>query len=226
MSSEPVVEMRAVSRTFQTGSEQVNVLDALDLSLARGERLAVMGASGSGKTTLLHLIAGMDRPSSGRIRLAGKDLTKLGEPALTRWRARHIGLIFQDFNLIDSLSVADNMTLPLWLNGLPEDRARVDTLARTLGIDKLLERLPASLSGGEKQRVAIARALIHDPDLILADEPTGSLDQASAERVLELFDSVLASRGATLLLVTHNREAAELCNRRLVLTKGRLQAVE
>ncbi|MCH8479690.1 MAG: ABC transporter ATP-binding protein, partial [Wenzhouxiangella sp.] len=225
MSSEPVVEMRAVSRHFQTGSEQVSVLDALDLSLARGERLAVMGASGSGKTTLLHLIAGMDRPSSGRIRLAGADLTELGEPALTRWRARHIGLVFQDFNLIDSLSVADNMTLPLWLNGLPEDRARVDTLAETLGIAKLLERLPASLSGGEKQRVAIARALIHNPDLILADEPTGSLDQASAERVLELFDGVLESRGATLLLVTHNRDAAELCDRRLVLNKGRLQAV-
>ncbi|MCC5864715.1 MAG: ABC transporter ATP-binding protein [Wenzhouxiangella sp.] len=226
MSSEPVVEMRAVSRHFQTGSEQVSVLDALDLSLARGERLAVMGASGSGKTTLLHLIAGMDRPSSGRIRLAGADLTELGEPALTRWRARHIGLVFQDFNLIDSLSVADNMTLPLWLNGLPEDRARVDTLAETLGIAKLLERLPASLSGGEKQRVAIARALIHNPDLILADEPTGSLDQASAERVLELFDGVLESRGATLLLVTHNRDAAELCDRRLVLNKGRLQAVK
>ncbi len=180
-----------------------------------------MGASGSGKTTLLHLVAGMDRPEAGRIVLAGTDLADLAEPALTHWRARRTGLVFQDFNLLDSLTVRENIELPLWLNRLGEDRARIDELAAALGIGGLMERLPDSLSGGEKQRVAIARALVHRPDLLLADEPTGSLDQATTTEVLALFDRITRELDCTLLMVTHNDQAAALCDRVLRLENGR-----
>ncbi len=223
-SSERVLALDDVSRRFRTGSETVGVLEGLTLSLERGQRLAIMGASGSGKTTLLHLAAGMDRPDSGRVELAGQDLASLPEPDITHLRARHVGLVFQDFNLIDSLSVRENIELPLWLNGLAIDRDRLDALVGLLGIERLMARLPESLSGGEKQRVAIARALIHQPDLLLADEPTGSLDQSTAETVLELFDRVARETGATLLMVTHNNEAARLCERTLHLRHGVLHA--
>lgn len=221
--SDRVLVLHKVCRKFRTGSETVGVLDGLTLTLERGQRLAIMGASGSGKTTLLHLAAGMDRPDSGRIELAGRDLASLPEPDITRLRARHVGLVFQDFNLLDSLSVRENIELPLWLNGLESESGRQHALVDRLGIEGLMHRLPESLSGGEKQRVAIARALIHQPDLLLADEPTGSLDQSTAETVLELFDQVARETGATLLMVTHNRHAAELCERTLYLRHGELQ---
>ncbi|TVQ42076.1 MAG: ABC transporter ATP-binding protein [Wenzhouxiangella sp.] len=226
MASDHVLELIDVSRRFRVGAETITILDRLQFVLSKNERVAIMGASGCGKTTLLHLVAGMDSPSSGQIRLADVDLGKLGEPALTRLRARHIGLIFQDFNLIDSLTVAENITLPLWLNRLPEAPGLLGELTETLAISPLLDRLPAALSGGEKQRVAIARALIHEPELILADEPTGSLDEATAGRVLDLFDQVIRQRNSTLLLVTHNREAAALCDKRMVLRNGALQPAE
>ncbi len=215
-----------MGRHFTVGAETISILDGLDLSLERAERVAIMGASGCGKTTLLHLIAGMDQPSQGSIHLAGTDLGQLAEPALTRMRARRIGLIFQDFNLIDSLTVAENITLPLWLNRLPQPTEFLNELSDTLAIQPLLDRMPTTLSGGEKQRVAIARALIHRPCLILADEPTGSLDEATATRVMDLFDQAIKRSEATLLMVTHNREAARLCERRLMLRNGSLQPAE
>lgn len=215
-----------MGRHFTVGAETISILDSLDLSLERAERVAIMGASGCGKTTLLHLIAGMDQPSQGSIHLAGTDLGQLAEPALTRMRARRIGLIFQDFNLIDSLTVAENITLPLWLNRLPQPTEFLNELTDTLAIQPLLDRMPTTLSGGEKQRVAIARALIHRPCLILADEPTGSLDEATATRVMDLFDQAIKRSEATLLMVTHNREAAGLCERRLMLRNGSLQPAE
>ncbi len=215
-----------MGRHFSVGAETISILDGLDLSLERAERVAIMGASGCGKTTLLHLIAGMDQPSQGSIHLAGTDLGQLAEPALTRMRARRIGLIFQDFNLIDSLTVAENITLPLWLNRLPQPTEFLNELSDTLAIQPLLDRMPTTLSGGEKQRVAIARALIHRPCLILADEPTGSLDEATATRVMDLFDQAIKRSEATLLMVTHNREAAGLCERRLMLRNGSLQPAE
>lgn len=218
------LSLRAVTRRFSAGSRVVSVLEDLDLELADGERVAVMGASGSGKSTLLNLAAGMDRPDAGRVTLAGRELAAIAEPALTRFRARHVGLVFQDFNLIDSMNVGENIELPLWLNGLDPDREEVGKLAATLDIAGLLERMPGQLSGGEKQRVAIARALVHRPGLVLADEPTGSLDEATAGRVLGLFDRVTAERGCAMVLVTHNPEAAAVCDRQLRLHGGRLQA--
>lgn len=219
----PALILEGVSRGFRAGDRKVQVLAGLDLEVAAGERVAVMGASGSGKSTLLNLAAGMDRPDAGHMRLMGEALDGITEPALTRFRARHVGLVFQDFNLIDSMSVRENIALPLWLNGFDEDDPQAGELARTLGIGDLLDRLPDQLSGGEKQRVAIARALVHGPGLLLADEPTGSLDEASAERVLALFDRVTAERGCALVLVTHNPQAAEICDRRLQLRGGSLQ---
>lgn len=223
MSSETILEATNLGRRFRVGQETIAVLTGLELSVARRQRVAIMGSSGCGKTTLLHLAAGMDTPSSGTVCLLGTDLSQLAEPALTRLRARRIGLIFQDFNLIDSLTALENIRLPLWLNRQPEASEHFATLVETLAISALLDRMPGALSGGEKQRVAIARALIHQPDLILADEPTGSLDETTAERVLALFDQVISNSQSALLMVTHNRDAARLCERRLVLRNGALQ---
>lgn len=221
-SSPPALVLEGISRRFSDGERVVTVLEGLDLQVRRGERVAVMGASGSGKSTLLNLAAGMDRPDDGRVFLLDEPLDAIAEPGLTRFRARHVGLVFQDFNLIDSLSVRENIALPLWLNGLDNKETRLDELSETLGITELHDRLPDQLSGGEKQRVAIARALVHRPEVLLADEPTGSLDEASAERVLALFDQVTAENGCALVLVTHNPQAAAICDRQLQLRGGHL----
>jgi putative ABC transport system ATP-binding protein len=218
--AEPVLRLRALSRRY--GQQGALILNHLDLSVERGQRVAIMGASGSGKSTLLHLAAGMDQPDHGQVEVLGQVLSALPEPARTHFRARHIGLIFQDFNLIDSLTVTENIALPLWLNKQAIDAARIGAMADTLGIGPLLQRLPETLSGGEKQRVAIARALIHEPALLLADEPTGSLDPTTAERVMDWFDGITHERGCTLLMVTHNAAAAALCDRTLHLQKGQL----
>ncbi|MFU8833368.1 MAG: ABC transporter ATP-binding protein [Wenzhouxiangella sp.] len=223
MGTDRVLSLHQVRRVFHTGSETIGVLDDLSLSLDHGQRVAVMGASGSGKTTLLHLAAGMDRPDAGRVELAGRNLAEVPEPALTRLRARHVGLVFQDFNLLDSLTVRENIELPLWLNHRSTSSSQLEALTQTLGISHLMPRLPETLSGGERQRVAIARALVHEPALLLADEPTGSLDQATADGVLQLFDQVTRQTGCTLLMVTHNPQAAELCEQVLYLRHGQLK---
>jgi len=223
MGPDSLLRLDQVSRHFQSGREIVRVLDDVDLSLDAGQRLAIMGASGSGKSTLLHLAAGMDRPDSGRVALDGQDLGQLQEPQVTRFRARRIGLIFQDFNLVESLTVYDNVALVPWLIGRKVERAAIQGLADTLGILPLLDRFPTELSGGEKQRAAIARALIHKPALILADEPTGSLDPDSADAVLDLFDQSVRDLDCAVLMVTHNRDAADRMDRSLRLDRGRLE---
>ncbi|MFW5926990.1 MAG: ABC transporter ATP-binding protein [Wenzhouxiangella sp.] len=222
MPAEPVLELTGLSRRFRSGSQTVAVLERLDLVVAPGERVAIMGASGSGKSTLLHLAAGMDVPDAGRVRLHGRELSSLREPERTQFRGANTGLVFQDFNLIDSLDVGENIDLPLWLNGIDRNRSEVAALTRELGIADKLRRLPDELSGGEKQRVAIARALVHQPSLLLADEPTGSLDQDTAGVVLQLFDQVARRRRCALVLATHNPDAAGICDRTLWLRHGRL----
>jgi len=214
--------MRGVERTYHAAAEDVHVLAGIDLELAAGDTLAVMGASGSGKSTLLHLAAGMDLPDAGSIELLGQSINHLPEPERTQFRARNIGLVFQDYNLIDSMSAAENIELVAWLTGQPIGREEIERVAAELGIAELLDRRPDQLSGGQQQRVAIARALIHGPALVLADEPTGSLDQASAERVLEVLSESVSTRGCTLVLVTHNDAAAAICSRRVWLEQGRL----
>lgn len=224
MEPDTAIAMHGVRRGFRSGSEAVHVLDGLELEVAAGERVAVMGSSGSGKSTLLHLAAGMDTADAGEIRVCGKELSVTPEPERSRFRAAAIGLVFQDFNLIDSLSVYENIELPLWLNRTHPADSPLAALTAELGIDHLAGRLPDQLSGGEKQRVAIARALVHQPSLLLADEPTGSLDQTTATDVLDLFERVTRARGCALVLVTHNPEAAAICDQVLHLRHGRLSA--
>src|SRR6056297_2402149 len=220
----PVLRACAVSRTYHDGSQDICVLDSVDLEVSAGEKLAITGESGSGKSTLLHLAAGMDLPDAGTIELLGEHVNRLAEPERTRFRARHIGLVFQDYNLIESLSAGENIELVGWLTGKPARVEDIRRLAGELGIEALLDRRPDQLSGGQQQRVAIARALIHEPSLVLADEPTGSLDQASAEQVMQVLSESVDARGCALVLVTHSETAAARCDRRVRLRAGKLEA--
>lgn len=221
---QPVLRARDVTRTYHDGSQDVRVLDAIDLDIWAGEKLAITGESGSGKSTFLHLAAGMDLPDAGTIELLGEHVNRLAEPERTRFRARHIGLVFQDYNLIESLSAGENIELVGWLTGKPARIEDIRRLAGELGIAELLDRRPDQLSGGQQQRVAIARALIHEPSLVLADEPTGSLDQASAEQVMQVLSESVDARGCALILVTHSETAAARCDRRVRLRAGKLEA--
>jgi len=219
----PVLKLAGVSRSYHDGSEDVRVLDRADLEVRPGEKIAITGASGSGKSTLLHLAAGMDLPDAGTVELLGRSIDRMPEPGRTRHRAAHVGLVFQDYNLIDALSAAENIELVGWLTDRPAAPGAIRRLADELGIGALLARRPDRLSGGQQQRVAIARALIHEPALVLADEPTGSLDPASAGQVMDVFASAVSARGCALVLVTHSDAVAALCDRRLRVTAGRLQ---
>jgi len=212
-----------VNKSFSTSEGDVVVLNDASLSLDRGQTLALTGESGSGKSTFLHLIAGLDRPSSGKISLNGRDLSQAKDRDLARMRREEIGLIFQQFNLIPSLTLAQNLAFQARLAG-KQDEAWLDHLADTLGLSDLLGRYPEQLSGGQQQRVAIGRALAAKPGLILADEPTGNLDEENAQRVMELLLALVADSGAALLLVTHSTDLAKRLSRRLHLSHGRLAA--
>jgi putative ABC transport system ATP-binding protein len=199
----------------------VRVLDGVSLTLDRGQTLALTGESGSGKSTLMHLAAGLDTPDSGAIRLDGTDITTLDDAGLARLRRERIGLVFQQFNLIPSLTVAQNIAFQARLSGR-HDAERDDALARRLGLSEFGARYPEQLSGGQQQRVAIARALAHRPALILADEPTGNLDEATGDAVLDLLIDLVGETGAALLMVTHSGRLAARLDRRLHLSRGRL----
>src|SRR6056297_422222 len=219
---QPILRARGVTRTYHDGSQDICVLDSVDLDISAGEKLAITGESGSGKSTFLHLAAGMDLPDAGTIELLGEHVNRLAEPERTRFRARHIGLVFQDYNLIESLSAGENIELVGWLTGKPARIDDIRRLAGELGIEDLLERRPDQLSGGQQQRVAIARALIHEPSVLLADEPTGSLDRRAGDQVLDVLVEAARARGCALVLVTHSDEAAARCDRVLALRDGRL----
>lgn len=219
-----VLALVDIQRRYHDGTEQVRVLDGASLTVRPGESVAITGASGSGKSTLLHLAAGMDRPDAGRVELMGQRIDVLPEPERTRFRARHVGLVFQDYNLIESLSARENIELVAWLTGRRDANRRIEALAAELGIGDLLERRPDQLSGGQQQRVAIARALIHEPALVLADEPTGSLDPEHADQVMQVLAEAVARRGCALVLVTHSAAAAARCVRAVALKRGRLEA--
>src|SRR3984885_1713275 len=180
----PIVRLREVSKTYQRGGEAVRVLEDLDLEVPAGSYEALMGPSGSGKTTLLNLIAGLDRPSNGSVEVAGKRLDGLGEGALAKWRSSTIGFVFQSYNLLPVLTALENVELPLLLTALPsaERKKRAQTALRVVGLEERMQHYPRQLSGGQEQRVAIARAIVNDPTIIVADEPTGDLDPAAAER--------------------------------------------
>jgi len=220
----PLVEARGLSMDYGSGELRSRVLHALDLDVARGEFVVILGRSGSGKSTLLHLLGAIDRATAGGLRVGGVDLGVLDEEARASFRRRHIGFVFQAYNLLDTLTVAENLRLPLALNGLPIDD-RVETLLARLGLADKAGRYADRLSGGEQQRVAIARALIHEPLLVLADEPTGNLDEDSARDVLALFTELVRERDGTLVMATHSLEAGAQADRVLRLEHGRLVAV-
>ena len=220
-----VLTIRQLSRSFREGARVHRVLERLEAQVPSGERLAIMGRSGSGKSTLLNLISGIDRADGGTVEIDGVDVTALAEPGRTLFRRAHIGFVYQFFNLIPTLDVAENVRLVLELNGVRGLEARGRTLKALAGVG--LEGRAHSpvdqLSGGEQQRVAIARALVHEPRLLLADEPTGNLDEATAAELLPMLLSLTRSRGATLIMVTHDEALAGTADRVLELHDGRLQ---
>ena len=216
--------MRGVSRVFREGLHTRIVLDAVDLTLAPGTFVALIGRSGSGKSTLLNLISGLDRPTSGEVVVGGVNLTQRTERERTLFRRRHVGFVFQAFNLIPTLTVAENVRLPLELNGRPAEAARAVAHEALAAVD-LADRadsFPDRLSGGEQQRVAIARALVHRPRLLLADEPTGNLDYETGRQVMDLLHRLVRQTGTTMLVVTHDRDFLEVSDRVLTLRQGRL----
>lgn len=220
-----LIRLHGVAKSYRRGDLVVPVLQGVELEIARGAYEAFMGPSGSGKSTLLNLISGLDRPTSGVVEVAGQDLARLSDAELSDWRAEHVGFIFQLYNLLPVLTAAENVELPLLLTSLSraERQARVAAALEAVGLAHRMHHRPPQLSGGEQQRVAIARALITDPDLIIADEPTGDLDRASAEQVLDLFEGLHRRLGKTLVMVTHDPRAAERAERVHHLEKGVLQ---
>ena len=217
---------RAVTRTYGTGAGTVTALDAVDLDIARGAFTAIMGPSGSGKSTLLHVLAGLDEVSSGSIELEGTELTTLRDDALTRLRRERIGFVFQSFNLLPMLTAEQTILLPLELAGTRVDRAWLETLTSAFGIADRLDHLPSQLSGGQIQRVAISRALVTSPAVVFADEPTGNLDSRTTEEVLDFLRLSVDEFGQTVVMVTHERDAAERADRILTLADGRIAADE
>ncbi len=222
--AEPIVKIRELTKLYSQGEIQVTALDRITLDIAAGEFLALMGPSGSGKSTLLHIIAGVDRPTSGQCLVQGVDVTKLNESALADWRNHNVGFIFQTFNLIPVLTAAENVELPLLLTRLSrtQRRKQVETALEVVGLADRAKHLPRQLSGGQEQRVAIARALVTDPALIVADEPTGNLDSHSAQEVLGALQSLRKDAGKTIIMVTHDPKAAAFGTRQIHLEKGEL----
>jgi putative ABC transport system ATP-binding protein len=220
----PAVELRDVVKEYALGPQLVRALAGVSLVLPRGQFAAVVGRSGSGKSTLLHLIAGIDVPTRGELLVDGHALSQLSDDALTRARRERVGMVHQFFNLLPTLTVRENVALPALLAGVRERDAlaRADALLVEVGLEARARARPATLSGGEMQRTAIARALVHEPALLLADEPTGNLDSRTAEQVIALLRSLGLRHGATVLLVTHSREAAASADRVIALRDGRI----
>ena len=220
----PMIQCRGVSKSYHKGSTVVTPLEALDLDVPKGEFLALMGPSGSGKTTLLNLLSGIDSPTSGSLVIAGVEIAKLSRRHLTRWRANHVGYIFQLYHLVPVLTAFENVELPLLLAPISkkERHARVETALSLVGLADRMHHTPSELSGGQEQRVAIARAVVADPPLLVADEPTGDLDRESAVRILDLIRQLARDYGKTIVMVTHDAKAAAAADRTLHLEKGQL----
>jgi len=219
-----LVDVRGVDKLFRRGSEEIHVLGGLDLEIPDGEFLALMGPSGSGKSTLLNLIGGLDRPTEGSINVGGQRIDRLSDRKLAAWRARHVGLVFQFYNLLPVLTAERNVELPLLLTHLSaKERAKhVETALSVVGLTDRQRHYPRQLSGGEQQRVGIARAIVTDPTLLLCDEPTGDLDRKSGDEILDLLQALNQQQGKTVVMVTHDPHAAARAGRILYLDKGQL----
>ena len=222
--AESIIALRGVRKTYFRGKEPIHVLSDLDLEVPRGGYEALMGPSGSGKSTLLNLIAGLDRPSAGSLRVAGAELGAMSDSQLARWRSNTIGFIFQAYNLMPVLTAVENVELPLLLTKLPasERKRRAQTALRVVGLEDRMHHYPRQLSGGQEQRVAIARAIVNDPQVLVADEPTGDLDRQSADDILTLLERMNRELGKTIIMVTHDPAAAERAHITRRLNKGQL----
>jgi putative ABC transport system ATP-binding protein len=219
---ESLICLRGLDKSYRRGGEEIHVLQGLNLDVEKGEFVAFMGPSGSGKTTLLNLVGGLDVPSAGTVTVAGDEITRMSRRKLTRWRARHVGFVFQAYNLIPVLTAYQNVALPLLLTSLgrKERRQHVEAALRVVGLEDRMHHFPRQLSGGQEQRVAIARAIVADPTFLLCDEPTGDLDRKSAEEILDILETLVAEHGKTILMVTHDPKAADRAGALLHLDKG------
>ena len=219
------VEAHGLTRTFGEEATRVEALRGIDLSVSRGEFVAIMGPSGSGKSTLLHLLGGLDEPTSGSVHVDGQDIGAMSDDEITQLRRRHIGFVFQAFNLLDVLTAAENVALPLIIDGMsePKANARAKAVLDRVGIDKRGEHYPTELAGGEQQRVALARSLCTGPVLLLADEPTGNLDSRNSEQIITLLRKLVDDDGQTVVMVTHDPGHAAMADRLITLRDGRIE---
>ena len=219
-----MISCTGLTKTYTVGETKVHALQGVDLQVEDGEFIAIVGASGSGKSTLLHLIGGIDRPTSGRVRISDIEITSLSDDELAELRARKVGFVFQFHNLIPTLTALENVELPMIFTGIKpaERRRRAEELLRSVGLENRLNHTPLQLSGGQQQRVAIARALANNPDVILADEPTGELDSKTGKSVMQTLKNIREEHGTTLVVVTHEREVAAMADRIIRLRDGRV----
>ncbi|MFQ6832867.1 ABC transporter ATP-binding protein [Butyricicoccus pullicaecorum] len=218
-----ILQTEHLKKYYGTGDTQVRALDGVDFSVENGEFVSIVGTSGSGKSTLLHMLGGLDRPTSGKVFVDGQDIFSLKNDALTIFRRRKIGFVFQSYNLVPVLNVYENIVLPIELDGNPIDKPYVEEILSVLGLDAMQHRLPNQLSGGQQQRVAIARALATKPAIILADEPTGNLDSRTSQDVLSLMKVTGAKFGQTIVMITHNEEIAQLSDRIIRIEDGKIR---
>ena len=217
-----ILQTEGLKKYYGTGDTEVRALDGIDLTVERGEFVAIVGTSGSGKSTLLHMLGGLDRPTAGKVTVDGRDIFALKDEELTIFRRRKIGFVFQSYNLVPVLNVWENMILPIQLDGQAVDETFVGEVVATLGLEKKLQNLPSQLSGGQQQRVAIARALATKPAILLADEPTGNLDSKTSQDVLGLMKVTSQKFGQTMVMITHNEEIAQLADRIVRIEDGRI----
>ncbi len=217
-----ILETYQLKKTYGSGENAVHALDSVSLAVEQGEFVSVVGTSGSGKSTLLHMLGGLDRPDDGDVFVDGKDIFSLGDEALTIFRRRKIGFVFQNYNLVPSLNVYENIVLPIQLDGKEPDRGYIDSIIETLGLTEKLNNLPSKLSGGQQQRVAIARALAAKPAIILADEPTGNLDSKTSQDVMGLLKVTSERFAQTIVMITHNEEIAQMADRIIRIEDGKI----
>ena len=217
-----ILKTEQLKKIYGSGETEVHALDGVNLSVEKGEFVAIVGTSGSGKSTLLHMLGGLDRPTSGKVIVDGKGIFDLKDEALTIFRRRKIGFVFQNYNLVPVLNVYENIVLPIQLDGNEPDEAYITEIIETLGLEKKLQNLPANLSGGQQQRVAIARALASKPAIILADEPTGNLDSKTSQDVLSLLKVTSQKFAQTIVMITHNDEIAQLADRIIRIEDGNI----
>jgi putative ABC transport system ATP-binding protein len=222
----PLLRLKQVSKSFHQGSLKIDVLHRLDLSIQLGEIVSILGQSGSGKSTLLSLLAGLDHPEMGTVEVKGENLAKLSQDQLSKFRSKNLGIVFQQYHLMSNLTALENVGVPLELQGSREFVEPARLALKQVGLSNRLAHFPSQLSGGECHRVALARAIVSEPSLILADEPSGNLDQKTGREIMDLLFRLCRDRGQSLILVTHNHELAKLCDRTLLLSDGRLKPLD